>query len=72
MFKLVDVLKLLPVIGPIAAAAPEFEAIFDQIVATFDSDADQATLKEARKDLIADNDEGFARLDAKLAEAAKR
>jgi len=68
MFNLSDVLKLLPAIGPFAAALPEFKAIWNQIVGTFGSH-DQATLQEAYADLMADNDEGHARLQAKLAAA---
>ena len=40
------VLNLLPKVGPIVAAAPEFKALFDQIIATF-GEHDQDTLKEA-------------------------
>lgn len=70
-FDLSTVLGLLPAIGPVVAAIPQFKAVFGQIVDTFDED-DQATLKEAYADLIADNDEGHARLQAKLSAAAKR
>jgi len=66
------VLNALPVIGPIAAQAPAFLALYEQIVATFDDQADQDLLKDALEDIRADNDAGFARLDAKLAAAAKR
>lgn len=65
------ILRSLPVVGPIVAAAPEFKALFDAAVAAL-APSDQATAKEAYADLIADNDEGHARLQAKLAEAAKR
>ncbi len=71
-FDLHTVLNALPVIGPVAAQAPTFLALFDQIVATFDDENDQQTLKDALEDIRADNDAGFARLDAKLAAAAKR
>lgn len=50
--------------------ADEFKAMFDEGVSLLHNDDDQATAKEAYADIIADNDEGFARLDAKL-EAAK-
>lgn len=66
-----DLLKLLPVVGPAVAAAPEFKKVFDQIVGTFDK-TDQATLRAGYADLMADNDAGHARLQAKLAEAAQR
>ncbi|WP_309646610.1 hypothetical protein [Phenylobacterium sp.] len=71
MFDIASVLKLLPAVGPVVAALPEFKNIYDQIVGTF-KEKDQAVLNEAYEDLKADNDAGFARLDAKLAEAAKR
>lgn len=71
MFNLSSILKLLPVVGPVVAALPEFKAVYDQIVSTF-STKDQAVLKDAYEDLMADNDEGHARLQAKLAEAANR
>lgn len=71
-FDLFTVLNALPAIGPIAAQAPAFRALFDQIVATFDDEADQGLLKDALEDIRADNDAGFARLDAKLAAAAAR
>jgi hypothetical protein len=63
--------EALRVVGPVAAAMPEFKALYDQIVATF-HERDQATLKEAYADLVADNDAGHARLQDKLAAAAKR
>lgn len=71
MFDLTSILKLLPAVGPVVAALPEFKKIYDQIVGTFGED-DQETLKDAYADLMAENDEGHARLQAKLAEAAKR
>lgn len=71
MFNLESVLKLLPAVGPVVAALPEFKRIFDDVVATFGTN-DQATLKGAYADLIADNDEGHARLQEKLAAAARR
>ncbi len=71
MFDLKSILGLLPVVGPVVAALPAFKEVYDQIVATF-AEKDQAVLKEAYVDIIADNDEGHERLQAKLAEAAKR
>ncbi len=71
-FNLLTILKALPIVGPIAAAAPEFKAMFDEAVSLIKGDDDQATAKEAYQDLIAANAEGFARLDAKLAAAEKR
>lgn len=65
------ILRSLPVVGPVLAAAPEFKALYDAAVAALNP-TDQDTAKEAYADLIADNDAGHARLQAKLAEAAKR
>lgn len=71
MFSLSSILSLLPAVGPVVAALPQFKEVYDQIVATFDTD-DQAVLRDAYEDIMADNDEGHARLQDKLAEAAKR
>lgn len=65
------ILRVLPVVGPVIARAGEFMALFDAAVDTLNP-ADQATAKAALADLQADNDEGHARLQAKLAAAAKR
>lgn len=69
MIDLSSVLKLLPAVGPVVARLPEFKVVYDQLVGTF-AQKDQATLKEAYADLIADNDEGHARLQEKLRRAA--
>ena len=69
--KLATLLGVLPVVGPALAAASEFKALYDAGVSLLGDD-DQATAKAAYADLIADNDAGHARLQAKLAEAAKR
>ncbi len=71
MFDLASILKLLPAVGPVVAALPEFKAVYEQIVGTF-TNKDQAVLREAYADLIAENDAGHDRLQAKLAEASKR
>lgn len=71
MFNLTSILKLLPVVGPVIGALPEFKEVFDQIVSTF-SEKDQDTLKAAYADLMAENDEGHKRLQEKLAAASKR
>ena len=71
MFDITSLLKLLPAVGPLVAAAPEFKKVYDQIVATF-KEKDQAVLKEAYLDIIADNDAGHKRLQDKLAAAARR
>lgn len=65
------VLGLLKAVPAAVAMIPEFKKIFDDLVGNL-KQPDQAVAKEAYQDLIADNAEGFARLDAKLAEAEKR
>ena len=70
-FNLSSILQLLPAVGPVVAALPEFKKVFDDIVGTF-KEQDQDVLREAYDDLMAENDEGHARLQAKLAEAANR
>ncbi|MEV4934620.1 hypothetical protein [Sphingobium sp. LSP13-1-1.1] len=62
-------LNVLPVVGPVVAKAPEFVALY-QAAVTVLAPPDQATAKEALKDIQADNDAGHARLQAKLAAAA--
>lgn len=68
---LAKLLAVLPVIGPIASRAPEFVALFDVVVEMLNPD-DQATAKAALADAQADNDEGHACLQEKLAAAARR
>jgi hypothetical protein len=55
--------------GVALAKAPEFVSVYHAAVSLLHP-TDQPTAKAGYEDLIADNDEGFARLDAKL-EAAK-
>ncbi len=71
MFDMTSILKMLPVVGPVVGALPEFKHVFDQIVGTFE-EKDQAVLKDAYADLMADNDAGHDRIQQKLAAAAKR
>ena len=66
-----SLLRLLSTVGAVTARLPEFMVVYDQIVGTFGS-ADQAELKQAYADLVADNDEGHARLQAKLRAASKQ
>lgn len=68
---LTKLLSVLPVVGPVIAAAPEFIALFNTAKDMLDP-ADQETAKQALADIQADNDAGHARLQAKLAAAAKR
>lgn len=70
-FSTLDLLKLLPMVGPAIAATREFVERFELLIAS-KSEADQAELKAALADLRADNDEGHRRLQEKLEAAAKR
>ena len=53
------------------SALPAFKALLDEVMGLF-SEKDQAVLREAYEDVKLENDEGHARLQAKLAEAARR
>ncbi|WP_257554157.1 hypothetical protein [Sphingobium sp. CFD-2] len=63
-------LNVLPVVGPVIAKAPEFVALYQAASAALNP-PDQATAKKALADIQADNDEGHARLQDKLAAAAR-
>lgn len=67
---LTNLLKLLPIVGPAVAQAEGFVEWWNQVSAMLNP-VDQATAKAALADLQADNDEGHARLQAKLTAAAK-
>ena len=69
MISFSNVLRLLQTVGPAVAATKEFKARFDAILEDR-SEGDQAALKEALADLVADNDAGHARLQEKLDKAA--
>lgn len=59
---LADILRSLQMAG---AATDAVKALVGTVKPLF-NDADQATLMEALADAQAENDEGYARLDAKL------
>jgi len=67
-FNMENILKALTLPG---AATEAVSAIMATVAPLLDK-TDQATLKEALADVQAGNDEGHARLQAKLAAAAKR
>jgi hypothetical protein len=69
MFTVAGILRLLQAVGPITAALPEFKSVYDQIVGTFKSSADQNTLKQAYQELQAENSGGHARLQEMLRKA---
>ena len=64
---LANVLRAMLEVG---ANLPAFKSLFDQAVGTF-SEADQASLQAAYRDVMAENDAGHRRLQAKLAAAEK-
>lgn len=68
---LLKILRALPVIGPVLVAVPEVKDLIDGAISMLHP-ADQTTAKAALADLMAENDEGHARLQEKLAAAAKR
>lgn len=70
-FPLLDLLKTLPIIGPAVASTSEFLERFDDLLKPL-SETDQDELKAALEDLMLENDEGHARLQAKLERAAQR
>lgn len=71
MFDLATLLRAMQAIGPVVAQAPAVMRLLEQARGAL-SPADQETARAALGDLISDNDDGHARLQAKLAEAAKR
>lgn len=70
-----DLASFLQAAAKIGAAglqhAPEIVSLVESSIATLQPH-DQETAKAALADIQADNDAGFARLDAKLAAAEKR
>lgn len=68
-FDLKGLLGLLPIVGPATAALPAFKAIYDAGVLLLSKPQEQEVAKSAYQDLIADNAEGHARFQEKLAAA---
>jgi hypothetical protein len=71
MLALGSLIGLLPKVGPVIAALPEFKKLYDIGVAALHPH-DQETAKAAYQDIIEDNAEGHARLQEKLAAAAQQ
>lgn len=63
-------LKALDAVGPVVAKVPAFIDLYNEATAALHP-KDQDTAKAALADVQADNDEGHARLQAKLAQAAE-
>jgi len=68
---LTDLLKLLPIVGAVVARKDEFVDWYHSMTDALHPN-DQAIAKLALADIQADNDEGHARLQQKLAAAANR
>lgn len=60
------ILKLLPKVGPIIAAAPEFKRLIEEIMATF-GERDQAELQQAYEAAVTDAADAHADLQAIVA-----
>lgn len=56
------ILNLLPKVGPIIAAAPEFKALVEELIETFASDRDQAELQAAYEQAISNADDAHEKL----------
>lgn len=67
---LTKILNLLPIVGAVVARSDEFVGWYHQVVGALNP-ADQATAKAALADIQAENDEGHARLQRKLHDAAR-
>lgn len=68
MVKIDTILKALSVVPAVTAALPEFKRLFDQLVATFDRDQDQETLRKAYDLAISDADDAHNDLQALIRE----
>jgi len=66
-----ELAKLLPIVGPTVARTTEFVDRFSELIKDRGV-AEQAELRDILADVQADNDEGHARLQEKLAEAARK
>lgn len=71
MFDLATFIRAVQTIGPVLAQVPAIAQVLEQARQAL-APTDQETAKEALADLIADNDVGHARLQAKLEAAARR
>lgn len=70
-FNLATVIRAMQGIGSVALQLPAVKAMVDTAVGTL-TGKDQKAAKDVYHDLIADNADGHARVQEKLAEAAKR
>lgn len=65
--KLSTVLSVLPTVGPLIAAAPEFKRLIEEIIGTFDRERDQAELKAAYELALSDAADAHSDLQAIVA-----
>ena len=65
---LAAILKLLPKVGPIVAAAPEFKELVEEIISTLSSPREQAVLQEAYERAIEDAESAHVRLQQLVTE----
>lgn len=61
------VLALLPKVGPLVAALPEFRRLIEEITATLGDKRDQAELQRAYELALSDADDAHADLQALVA-----
>ena len=64
------ILALLPKVGPIIAAAPEFRTLINELVDTLASDRDQEELRSAYEHAISGADEAHEQLQMIVARNA--
>ena len=62
-----NILALLPKVGPIIAAAPEFKKLVDEIISTLTNERDQSELQRAYELAIDDAEEAHRHLQTIVA-----
>lgn len=64
---LATILSLLPKVGPIIAAAPEFKALIEELISALEDDRDQAELRIAYENAISDAEHAHEQLQGSVA-----
>lgn len=64
---LTTILRLLPKVGPIIAAAPEFKKLVEELIATLTTEREQAELQYAYELAISNAEEAHNQLQAIVA-----
>jgi polyhydroxyalkanoate synthesis regulator phasin len=72
MIDLATAIRAMQGIGSVALQLPAVKSLVDTAIEQLTGDGEQETAKDVYHDLIADNADGHARVQEKLAEAAKR